>query len=209
MATDSERRSCSGSPSGDCDPLDDLRHPRPRGVIAAAMHRRGNSKQCFRVVQHPARSSNLEPGSKDGPPHTIGYLECPECGHGKQIGGGRTFDVDDHVIERARCDASPRRSDRVASRARRELGDSAHARAGAGALRWGVRTARMSRVAIPRDPSRPSTGAGRAPRDVSSRRGSSRATEDHRTRSLRSDVRVDVSADEAGAVAARARDDCR
>ncbi len=47
----------------------------------------------------------LNPGSEDGPPHTIGYLECPECGHGKQIGGGRQFDVDDHVMERARCDA--------------------------------------------------------------------------------------------------------
>ena len=47
----------------------------------------------------------LNPGSEDGPPHTIGYLECPECGHGKQIGAGRQFDVDDHVIERARCDA--------------------------------------------------------------------------------------------------------
>ncbi len=47
----------------------------------------------------------LNPGAEDGPPHTIGYLECPECGHGKQIGAGRQFDVDDHVIERARCDA--------------------------------------------------------------------------------------------------------
>ena len=47
----------------------------------------------------------LNPGSDDGPPHTIGYLECPECGHGKQIGAGRQFDVDDHVMERARCDA--------------------------------------------------------------------------------------------------------
>jgi 5-methylcytosine-specific restriction endonuclease McrA len=47
----------------------------------------------------------LNAGSDDGPPHTIGYLECPECGHGKQIGAGRQFDVDDHVMERARCDA--------------------------------------------------------------------------------------------------------
>ena len=25
----------------------------------------------------------LNPGSEDGPPHTIGYLECPECHHGR------------------------------------------------------------------------------------------------------------------------------
>jgi hypothetical protein len=47
----------------------------------------------------------LNPGSEAGPPHTIAYLECPECHHGKQIGAGRQFDVDDHVMERARCDA--------------------------------------------------------------------------------------------------------
>jgi hypothetical protein len=47
----------------------------------------------------------LNPGAGERPPHTIGYIECPECGHGKQLGAGREFDVEDHVMERVRCDA--------------------------------------------------------------------------------------------------------
>jgi hypothetical protein len=48
----------------------------------------------------------LDPGTgANGPTHQIAYTQCRDCKRATQNGGGREFDIEPEVFERANCDA--------------------------------------------------------------------------------------------------------